>query len=203
MLCAYAGLELEDYRFESRDVFTEMKESGKLAFGQAPLLEVTMQDGTVHQLVQSTAILRYLGKIGGLYPNDDDLLAAKVDAALAQETDAFTGATVATYTKRFGICLDEATLKKSEELIATETTPRHLQSLEKLLETSTTGWIAGTKEPSPADFVWYVRLDMYMPSSPKFFPETLCQFGDYPHVKAFVEKFKSLDNIKAYYAKKK
>merc|ERR1719491_1420260 len=90
LLCAHAGLELEDYRFESRDVFNEVKASGKFHFGQVPMLEV---NGKV-QLVQSSAILTYLGKLGGVYPKDDDILAAKIDMALAQEADAFTGTTV-------------------------------------------------------------------------------------------------------------
>jgi hypothetical protein len=32
LACAYAGLELEDYRFRDRDEFIAMKESGVLRF---------------------------------------------------------------------------------------------------------------------------------------------------------------------------
>jgi prostaglandin-H2 D-isomerase / glutathione transferase len=201
LFCAYADLDLEDYRFQSSDEFLKLKSEGKLAFGQVPMLEVDEGNGKVHQLVQSTAILRYLGKLSGLYPKDDDILAAKIDAAMAQETDAFMGAVVATYKRRFGICLEGEALKQSTELIATEVAPRHLAALEKLLESSETGWIAGTEKPSPADFVWYVQLALWMPDKPEFFPENLCKFEGYPRVKAFVDKFSALERIKEYYAK--
>lgn len=203
LLCAYGGLELEDYRFESRHVFNEMKKKGEFPFGQVPLLEVDGGDGKKVGLVQSGAILRYLGRLAGSYPEDDPLLAAKIDAILAQENDAFTGSTVVTYGPRFGITLDDEAVSQSEKLIAEEVTPRHLKAVEKLLEDSSTGWLAGTEEPSPADFVWYVRLAVYMPSQPRFFPEKLVSFEDFPKIKAFVEKFAGLDAINEYYAEKK
>lgn len=172
LLCAYAGLDLEDYRMQSSDEFLKLKADGKLAFGQVPMLEVDEGNGKVHQLVQSTAIIRYLGKLSGLYPKDDDIVAAKIDAALAQETDAFMGPVVATYTKRFGICLEGEALKQSTELIAQEVAPRHIAALEKLLKSSETGWIAGTDKPSPADFVWYVQLAFWMPDKQRSFPRS-------------------------------
>jgi hypothetical protein len=42
-----------------------------------------------------------------------------------------------------------------------------------------------------------------MPSQPRFFPEKLVKFEDFPKIKAFVENFAALDAIKQYYAKKK
>ena len=47
-------------------------------------------------LVQSAAIMRYLGKLTTLYPQDA-LLAAKVDAIVDQEMDMFTGVAASTY----------------------------------------------------------------------------------------------------------
>jgi len=198
LMCAYLGMTLEDIRFKDYNDFLQLKEAGKLPFGQVPLLEVDQGDGKVHHLVQSSAILSYLGKLGGLYPSDP-ILAAKVDAALGHEADAFTGPTVVTYAKRFGIHLDDEATKKSEDKIKTEVAPRHLASLENLLGTSTTGWIADTKDPSPPDFVWYVRLAFWIPNNAKFYPG----LEEYPHVTAFVEKFKALEQIKTYYANKK
>jgi len=40
---------------------------------------------------QSNAIICYLGKLSGLYPTDDHLLAARVDMLLCGEADMFTG----------------------------------------------------------------------------------------------------------------
>lgn len=195
LYCAYAGLELEDHRFASYDEFLEMKQNGKLAFGQVPMLEV---DGK-YQLVQSAAILRYVSKIAGLYP-DDPLLAAKVDAALDQECDAFIGTTVATYSSRYGIAMDDASKAKTYETISSEILPTQLRSIEKLLHASTTGWIAGTEEPSPADFAWFGRLNDSLPEKAEF-PDKLKSLEEFPTLKAFIEKFKSLEAIKEYYAK--
>jgi glutathione S-transferase len=195
LFCAYAGLELVDHRFAG-DEFSTMKENGRLAFGQVPMLEV---DGK-HQLVQSSAILRYLSKIVGLYPADP-LIAARVDAALDQEADAFTGTTVASYTTRFGIGMDADTIAKAYEVISTEVLPRHLENVEKLLTASETGWIAGTEEPSAADFVWFVRLSDFMTEKMEY-PDKLKSLEDFPALKAFVEKVKSLEAIKEYYEKK-
>lgn len=200
LLCAYAGLELNDYRFASRDEFHEMRDRGELSFGQVPLLEVDEGAGKKIGLVQSSAILRYLGRLTGLYPGGDLFQAAKIDAILAQEADAFLGPTVVTYASRFGIVLDEEAAHKSEKLIAEKVISQHFQSVEKLLTESYTGWVAGTEEPSPADFVWYVRFASYVPSQPRFFSEEVRNFGNYPKIKEFVEKFAALDAIKEYYA---
>ena len=55
----------------------ELKASGKLEFGQVPLLET--EDGK--QLVQSWAILRFLGRKYGYYPEDPET-AWKVDSTI-------------------------------------------------------------------------------------------------------------------------
>lgn len=194
LFCAYAGLELVDHRFADGE-FAAMKESGELSFGQVPLLEV---DGK-HQLVQTAAILRYLGKLAGLYP-EDPILAAKVDAALDQETDAFIGTTVASYTTRFGLAMNDDTKSKAYQVISSEVLPRHLTSVEKLFATSSTGWVAGTEEPSPADFAWYTRLADYLPEKAEL-SDKVKSLEDFPACKAFVQKFKGLESIKEYYTK--
>ncbi|CAM9287796.1 unnamed protein product [Ascophyllum nodosum] len=68
-----SGLEWEDKRL-SMEQFGELKPI--LPNGQVPILEV---DG--YRLPQSLTIIRYVGRIGGLYPTDD-LEAAKCDAFL-------------------------------------------------------------------------------------------------------------------------
>jgi glutathione S-transferase len=196
LFCAYAGLELEDYRFTSRDEFHALKEDGTLAFGQVPLLEV---DGK-HLLVQTGAILRYLAQIAGLWPSDP-LLAAKVDACMAQEGDAFLGATVVTYSTRFGIPLDDESKKRAMETISSDVMPTHLKNLERLLKASSTGWLAGAEEPSPADFLWYSRFVHYMAAA-EAFPEKLRKLEDYPLIQAFCDKVGSLEAIQEYYTKK-
>ena len=62
MLLTHAKQEFEDHRINNEQV-AELKAAGKLEFGQLPMLE---HDGK--NLVQSWAILRYLGKLFGYYP---------------------------------------------------------------------------------------------------------------------------------------
>ncbi len=76
-----AGIPFEDVR-PSRDEFMTLKGSGKLPYGQLPVLEV---DGQV--LAQSGAIARFCGKLAGLYPNEDAMAAARVDELLETATD--------------------------------------------------------------------------------------------------------------------
>lgn len=92
LACAYGGVPLDDFRMHSDD-FHELKVSGKLAFGQVPALEVNGES----MLFQSAAIMRYIGKLAGLYPTDDDLYAAKIDMIVDQEVDLFTGLSVSRY----------------------------------------------------------------------------------------------------------
>ncbi|POM58089.1 Glutathione S-transferase [Phytophthora palmivora] len=68
------GVPFEDKRL-SRDEFIALK--GSLPLGQVPVLEV---DGQV--LTQTSAILRYAGRLGGLYPTNSPFAALKVDEVL-------------------------------------------------------------------------------------------------------------------------
>ncbi len=70
-----------------------MKTSGKLAFGQLPALEVDQKT----MLFQSASIMRFIGRYAGLYPVNDDLYAAKIDALVDQEVDLFTGLSCSRY----------------------------------------------------------------------------------------------------------
>jgi len=194
LICAYSGLKLEDHRFESRDAFLAMKE-GRLPFGQVPMLEV---DGK-GAMVQSTAIMRYLGKLSGLYPMKDHILAQKVDAIMDQATDVFTGSTVLTYGLRYAIELSPEAKEKSYENYNQTVLPDHLKRAERVIESSATGWFAGTDEPSPADFVWYCSLTNM--AAKKEISEKNKSLEDFPQLKAFVEKFESLEAIKQYYNK--
>lgn len=71
---AIAGIDFEDERIPFAE-FDALKP--KLPLGALPVLAV---DGVVY--AQSSAILRYAGKRGGLYPRDDDLAAMRVDEVM-------------------------------------------------------------------------------------------------------------------------
>mmetsp|Transcript_1663 Transcript_1663/g.4521 ORF Transcript_1663/g.4521 Transcript_1663/m.4521 type:complete len:85 (-) Transcript_1663:144-398(-) len=72
--------------------------------------------------------------------------------------------------------------------------------MEQLLQRSETGWVAGTPEPSAADFVWYVRLADYIPNT-KELSESLRELKDFPSCRAFCDKFRKLEAIQEYYQK--
>ena len=69
-----AGIEFEDERIDARDWIAKFK-AGTPA-GAVPVLEVE-EDGVVTTVTQSSAILRYVGKLTGHYP-EDPLTALKV-----------------------------------------------------------------------------------------------------------------------------
>jgi glutathione S-transferase len=70
-----AGIDFEDDRITFEDW---MARKPGTPSGAVPVLEVTEADGTVSAVTQSSAILRYIGKLTGHYPTDP-LLALKVD----------------------------------------------------------------------------------------------------------------------------
>jgi len=161
------GIPFEDFRFKTREEFLAMKESGQLNFGQVPMLEVWTSDGKHHVLTQSAALMRFVAKLGcvknpggpQLYPMDDPVAAARVDAIMDQEADAFCGLRVAKYKERFGLgFLQEEKHQPLVEKITGESNsviiPRHLGFLEKQLKANGTAWLAGTEGPSIADYFW-------------------------------------------------
>lgn len=90
-LCVYLGLPFEDCRV-TYDEFMKLKEDGTLKFGQVPALFVNDK----HVLIQSGAILRFLGVIGGVHPRCP-AKAALVDALLDQNNDLMAGVKVSRY----------------------------------------------------------------------------------------------------------
>mmetsp|Transcript_15 Transcript_15/g.27 ORF Transcript_15/g.27 Transcript_15/m.27 type:complete len:174 (-) Transcript_15:10-531(-) len=172
-----------------------MKLNGSLPFGQVPILEV---DGSL-TIAQTNSILRYLSKLGGLYP-DNPALAAKVDAALDHELDTFISASIALYPTRFGVTLNDEQMAGLVDALVSEIMPRHLGNLERMLSVSSTGWIAGTERPSSADFAWACRLGQFMPEKEALFPEPLRKLEAYPLLQRFLAQFFALPSIKAYYS---
>ena len=66
-----------------------MKTKDSFPMGQVPILDVEDGEGNKKlSLPQSKAILRYVGKIGGLYPKSDDFKAAEIDMAVDAIEDA-------------------------------------------------------------------------------------------------------------------
>lgn len=195
LACAYANVDLEDKRI-TPDQFQTMKSSGELKFGQVPALVVDDKD----TLIQSASIMRYVGKVTGLYP-EDNLAAALVDAIVDQENDMFAGLTCSRYRDRFGFgCLDDETVAKVRKSLNDEVLPRHLSYLERLLRESSTPFIANTPEPSIADFILVPRLQWLESGANDGISKAI--LSKYPDIKNYMQTFLSLPKIKEFYSKK-
>jgi len=199
LAAAVGGVPLEDRRFADRAAFTAMKLGDELPFGQVPLLIVRGADGAEHKLAQSSAILRYVCLRGGLHPSGDALAAARVDAALVAEADAFAPVGCAKYRERMGFAaLEGPALAAVEAALRTDVVPRHLGFLEKALAASTTGWVAGTARPSAADFAWATQLrDISVNQHSAFLTKELLE--PLPAARAFLARFLALPEVAAYY----
>ena len=210
LAAAVGGVALEDRRFRDRAEFTAMKLGAELPFGQVPLL-LLYDDADAaappRKLAQSSAILRYVCRRGGLHPADD-LEAALVDAALVAESDAFAAVGCAKYRDRNGFAsLEGAALEAAERALRCEVVPRHLDNLERALRASATGWVAGTPRPAACDFAWGTNLrDLRAGGHSGFLPAAVLQEAApdgaprFAAVNAFVDKFLALPEVAAYYA---
>jgi prostaglandin-H2 D-isomerase / glutathione transferase len=67
--------------FPKRSEYVALRASGRLPFGQVPVLEIDGQP-----LTQTSAIARFCGKLSGHYPADD-IAAARVDELIDVATD--------------------------------------------------------------------------------------------------------------------
>ena len=112
------GIPFEDDRFAASD-FSEVRKMTPL--NQVPTLHINDV-----QITQSDAITRYVGKLAGLYPEDDlqALLCDEVMGAL-EDINTKIGAT-------FGLAGDE--LKTARDALATGALPQYLRWLQKQLE---------------------------------------------------------------------
>ena len=127
--------------FESKVVgseeFTRAWDTGRLddgtviPFHQLPCLLV---DGV--SIAQTGGISRFCGKLSGLYPRNDDVLAAQIDQFLDFATD-ITELIFSTSRD------DDDLIKKAKrETLASDDLPRKLQMLEKCINTES-GWVVG------------------------------------------------------------
>ena len=87
-IALYIGdIPFEDVRIKGDD-FSYIKENGKMKdgtiipFRQLPVIEVNG-----HIIAQTASIARFCGKLSGLYPNDNSILAGQVDQVIDTATD--------------------------------------------------------------------------------------------------------------------
>jgi len=203
----HAQVNFIDVRI-NRETFESLKASGNvLAFGQLPALLTS--DGE-HILVQSHAILRYittLSEIGStMYPRDDPIEAAYIDALMDFQFDALTGLTVSSYPERAGFdCLLEsapesitAIRKALNEMVL----PTHLTSLRRAFRhVGDDGpWLMGRTMPSIADFCWFHRFKLLGGATIEGIDQDIV-IRDYD-LKAMMKAFDALPSIQEYREKR-
>jgi len=176
---AYAGVQYEDERL-TQDVWPTKKAS--TPWGSIPILEV---DGKV--LAQSSAILRYLGKVHNL-AGENDFEAAKCDEMVEALADLTTAAAPIFREK------DEAKKAELIEKVKTETFPKFLTQWEKVLNANG-GFLVG-KKFSYADFAIANSLDIFNGMLGGYI------FEKYPTMKKHSESVMSAKGIKEWVAKR-
>ena len=119
------------------DQFHDCRAAGEFPFGGIPVLVIETSDGKLC-VAQSNAILRFAGRLAGLYPTDDPLQALKVDEALGVGEDVN--------------CLLAPSLHEQDterkmamrKVLAEETLPFWMGCLDRLLVANgSTGFIVG------------------------------------------------------------
>jgi glutathione S-transferase len=117
--------------------FRERRASGEFPFGGLPVLDVETTAGK-YCSAQSNAILRFAGRLAGLYPVDDLIRALKVDEALDVGED---------INQLMGPSLHETDVQKKMDMrkeLAEKTLPEWATYLERLLiSNGSTGFVVG------------------------------------------------------------
>jgi len=187
LLLTDAGVEFTDVRL-SGDDFRTLKESGRLSYGQVPMLEI----GKL-KIAQSGAIYRYIAREYGYYGVNSEE-AALIDGILdCLATDIRPPIRNFTYTS------DISDEKKTElkTKFTNETLPKWVGIFEKFLKENDggKGFIVG-KHLSIADVVLF---DFFTPNS-KDYPNALDKA---PLLKALFERISARPRLASYLASRK
>ena len=164
--------------------FQEQKAAGEFPFGAVPVLDVETAT-TKHRVAQSNAILRFAGRLAGLYPDEDALLALKVDEVLDVGEDIQV---------LLGPSLHEQDIEKKmamRKILAEVDLPRWIGCIEQLLiANGSTGFLVGDSL-TVADLKLYWVCDFLSNGSLDGIPTTL--FDDFPNVLAW---FKNISRVR-------
>jgi prostaglandin-H2 D-isomerase / glutathione transferase len=195
LACAYGKVSFEDILLNEEE-FEDMKKCGKLPFQQLPVLEVS--EGVY--IGQSAAIIRYIGRLCGLYPVNDAIQSAIIDSLIDQLADMTTGFTISRYSSRFGFgSLTAENIQTIRKELNDDILPRHFAYFENFLQKSSTGWLANTEEPSIADFMLVPRLmNIVTPGLHAGLSPTL--LDPFPGLKELIRRLMDLPAIQEYYA---
>lgn len=150
------ALNMGKVAFEDEHVppeqFRQRRAAGEFPFGGLPVLDVETTEGKVRS-AQSNAILRFAGRLSGLYPADDPVQALKVDEALdlGEDINGLMGPSIHEQ--------DNDKRLAMRKQLAEETLPQWAAYFERLLvNNGSTGYIVGDSL-SVADLKLYWIID--------------------------------------------
>jgi len=177
-LAAHAKLELTN-EYITGEKLAEMKSQGLLEFGQVPLLEV---DGK--KLVQSWAILRFLGRQHGYYPSEPET-AWRIDSTIDACEDYLNS-----YFK-FQFEKDEEKKKALWENF-TKFLPTWLEAIEKRIAANENpNYIVGSKA-TIADFaISLIGFNLLLNEANSTYAETLPFIEKHEILKAYANHWKT------------
>jgi glutathione S-transferase len=165
-----------------------MKEGGELPWGMVPVLQTL--DGTI---AESSAILRFAGRLAGLVP-EDSYQCAKADEFI-DGMEPLSKALDST----FGISsVDERIRLRKEVFGPSGKGTQNLILLEGKVAESETGWAAGTDEMSIADLKLFTGL--FGLFSGNYDGIDASVISEYPGLIGYHEKVATEPRIKAHYA---
>eukprot|EP00931_Biecheleriopsis_adriatica_P106589 TRINITY_DN81017_c0_g1_i1.p1 TRINITY_DN81017_c0_g1~~TRINITY_DN81017_c0_g1_i1.p1 ORF type:complete len:239 (-),score=59.00 TRINITY_DN81017_c0_g1_i1:232-948(-) len=202
----WGKIPFDEFRFKDREELKQMKLAGKLKIGQVPgQLPALVVQGK-KTLSQSGAILRYIGRQAGLYP-EDPVVAAQIDAIIDEEADALMGLRITKYMdppfkEPFGFAAwitDDGDVESRRDEINQEIIPKRMALLEAAIITGRTDWLAGTPGPTIADFFW-VPIFQMIQSGEWGVPASVMK--PFKQLQKLVKRFLALPAIAEYYAQK-
>ena len=184
---SFANLDWNDNRING-DEYGRMKKNGDLPWGLVPILQTP--EGV---LAESSAILRYIGKMAGLIPKDAFQI-AKVDEFI-DGYEPFSQILSGSFSIE-----DVEERTRVRELLFEEDGKgtKGLKAVEKKIAESTTGWVASTPEMNIADIRVFTSLfGLFSGNFDGVHKENL---ANYPSLLEYHEKVANEPRIKAHYA---
>ena len=195
-----AGIPFEDARIKFQE-WNELKPT--TPFGALPFIEI---DGG-EKIAQSDAILRYAGKLGGLYPLDprealevDEVVDFCVDVAQSLAPSVLVGMGRGDAAKLSPKQRAAKVKTMREDLCKPENLPKLLGCLEAKLAKTGTGYFVGSS-PTIADCAVLGRVSRRLSSGIlDHIPKAIVD--DFPLLAAHKKRMESIPALAAHYAKK-
>lgn len=189
------GISFTDERVQRSD-WPSLKPKSK--FGKLPMLTV---DGETY--AQSGAILRFVGRLSGMYPSDPRT-ALSVDELCGLSEDLFDAIRPSIYVMMDPSLSKREAVRKQTEMrkeIANKNIPEIFGYYERQLNAQPPGaWFVGEK-PTIADMMIFSQLRWLTSGKLDGIPTTCLE--PYPRLKSFFMKASSHPEVERWYASKK